>query len=67
MVVFTEWVAKYAAYILWYFYDAQRLWYVPPLVRVDIRSIDFYFVFGSVVNHCELLDLIYAVYDIDWS
>lgn len=67
MLLVTEWVVKYSAYLLRALYDTYRIWYVPPLAREYISSIYFSFVLGSVVSHSELLDLIYVFYDVDWS
>lgn len=67
-VVFqTEWVAKYAAYFQWDLYNTYRIWYIPPLVRGNMRDLTLKFVFESDIYYRELLDLIEVVNGLDWS
>lgn len=67
MVPITEWMTKNFAYVLWDLYDTYRIWYVPTLVRNNIRSVDFSFLFGSMVNNFVIIDHIDVIDDIYWS
>ena len=54
VVVYTEYTARAAAFILSEVYDSLILWYVPPALRALIRSLDLSWVLGNESNVEEL-------------
>ena len=50
---FTEWPTRVALWVLWDLYDSYRLWYVPPLLRVDMPAAKLGDVLASRANEAE--------------
>lgn len=62
----TEWVIKYASYLMCDLADSFRLWFIPPAVRKYVRELDLPFVIGSEVDYTELLEIVDVVDGINW-
>ena len=66
-VLFTEWAARVAAYILWDAYDNYRLWALSPRLIGFVRNLDLSQVLGSRENENEMLDFLVLIERKDWS
>ena len=66
VVVYTEFVAQVAAFVLWDAYDNRRLWALSPDMIRFIRELDLSRVLGSAENFQELLRLVNRIEQKDW-
>ncbi|CAN8068179.1 unnamed protein product [Agarophyton chilense] len=57
-VVYTEFIAKMAVFLLWDGYDIFRVWYMSPTARKYARELDLSLVLGSRANHADFLHLV---------
>ena len=60
-MVFTEWGARVASFILWEAYDIFRLWYFPPVIRGYAEKTRLEFVLGSRESEGEFHRMITKV------
>ena len=67
VVLYSEWVAKVAAALLWEAYDNLRVWFTPPMLRRFIRDVDLTFVLGSARNYGDVLHLVAVIESTDWG
>lgn len=67
VVVYTEFIAKMAAYVLWDVYDTYRLWYMSPTARRYARELDLSSVLGSRANQEEFCRLMDVIDQINWN
>lgn len=56
-----------AVYILQDVYDKQRFWYIPPILRQNVRGLDLCVPVGSNGNFVELIALLRNIDNVDWN
>ncbi|CAN8063272.1 unnamed protein product [Agarophyton chilense] len=66
-VVYTEFIAKMAVFLLWDAYDTFRVWYMLPTARKYAKELDLSLVLGSRANHADFLHLLDLIDSVDWS
>ena len=66
-VVYTEFVARQAVFVLWDVYDSCRLWRLLPKVREFVFELNLSFVLGSRRNYPELKRLVRVMDELDWG
>ncbi|CAN8067188.1 unnamed protein product [Agarophyton chilense] len=66
-VVYTEFIANMAVFLLWDAYDTFRVWYMSPTARKYARELDLSLILGSRANHADFLHLVDLIDSVDWS
>ncbi|CAN8076680.1 unnamed protein product [Agarophyton chilense] len=66
-VVYTDFIAKMAVFLLWDAYDTFRVWYMSPTARKYARELNLSLVLGSNANHADFLHLVDLIDSVDWS
>ncbi|PXF42203.1 hypothetical protein BWQ96_08071 [Gracilariopsis chorda] len=67
VVVYREFIAKTACYILCDVYDTYLLWYMTPVARQLARSLDCSVVLGSSVNQADFHHLLDVMDQVNWD
>ena len=67
VIVFTEWIARVGAALIWDAYDRFRVWWLPPLVREGLKNLDLTVAYGSRFNAEEVQTLVEVIEDTDWE
>ena len=67
VVLYSEWVAKVAAALLWEVYDNMKVWFTPPTLRGFIRDIDLSFALGSASNYRDVIHLMDIIDTTNWA
>ena len=66
-VVYTEFVARQAVFVLWDVYDSCRLWRLSPKVLEFVFDLNLSFVLGSRRNYAELKRPVRVMDELDWG
>ena len=67
VVFYTEWVAKVAAALLWEAYDNYRIFYLHPVIRESIKTLELGPVLGSPSNYQEVLSFVEVIDQTNWD
>ena len=66
-IVYTEWIARVGAALIWDVYDRFRLWWIPPRVREGLLTLNLDRTYGSRFNAEEVRSLVEVINSTDWD